>query len=245
MKHLFCGTRNANETMFLDERTLYPRLPSASGETLSCSNKSKRVQDSCVLLQDTSHQTAVPRLPIVPGTSPGSNTHLSQASQDTSDTESHYADEYIDSDPSSPPKRTTSIDAAIQCSPSGDHRPHNHSITPRSTSSDTAESANSPHTPLFQRYAQSRELERYQSPVEQGDQDDTTPSDTSESQFRAADFPVAQHDPNNSAHILKLLKRDVGGGATCLWQRGGDECGFSSQIDLVKRHIKRVHYRLR
>ena len=91
--------------------------------------------------------------------------------------------------------------------------------------------------PLSQCYAQPRDSK--------DDQDATVPLKAGESTFPAVDLPVTQHDPTNSRHILKLLRRGPGGGATCLWQLNGGECGFSSQIDLVKRHIKRVHYRLR
>jgi len=50
---------------------------------------------------------------------------------------------------------------------------------------------------------------------------------------------------NHPSHILKFLQRGDGGEATCLWMSGGGTCGFSSQIDLVKRHIKRMHYCLK
>ena len=63
---------------------------------------------------------------------------------------------------------------------------------------------------------------------------------------RAKDPPVTRCKPNDSINVLKYLERHVGGRATCLWLHAGNyECGYSSQIDLVKRHIKRVHYRLR
>lgn len=71
------------------------------------------------------------------------------------------------------------------------------------------------------------------------------PLNTSENEPRTTQIPITQHDPNNPKHILKLLRKGVKGGATCLWPCEGYECGFSSQVYLVKRHIKRVHYRLR
>lgn len=62
----------------------------------------------------------------------------------------------------------------------------------------------------------------------------------------ATEPTVAQRGPNVSRNVLKHLERHGGGRATCLWLYGGSyECGYSSQIDLVKRHIKRVHYCLR
>lgn len=50
---------------------------------------------------------------------------------------------------------------------------------------------------------------------------------------------------DDAADIHKHMRRGVGGGATCAWEHGSGECGYSSHIDLVKRHIKRVHYRLK
>ena len=57
-------------------------------------------------------------------------------------------------------------------------------------------------------------------------------------------YPPEIQQPS-SLDILELLERHDGGRATCLWMHGGHPCGHSSQIDLVKRHIKRVHFRLR
>ena len=51
--------------------------------------------------------------------------------------------------------------------------------------------------------------------------------------------------PTDPTYILKFLERSDGGRATCLWASEGYACGFFSQVDLVKRHIKRMHYRLR
>jgi hypothetical protein len=62
--------------------------------------------------------------------------------------------------------------------------------------------------------------------------------------FQTVYLPMVQQ-LSNSTDILRLLKRCVGGKAICLWMHEGGECGFFSQIDLVKRHIKRVHLRLR
>lgn len=64
-------------------------------------------------------------------------------------------------------------------------------------------------------------------------------------EFETAHFPIMRHNPNDPKHILKLLKRSADGRAMCLWSFQGGGCGFVSQVDLVKRHIKRVHYRLR
>lgn len=50
---------------------------------------------------------------------------------------------------------------------------------------------------------------------------------------------------NDENHVHKHMRRGVGGGATCAWVHGDGECGYSSHVDLVKRHIKRVHYRLK
>ena len=50
---------------------------------------------------------------------------------------------------------------------------------------------------------------------------------------------------SSRTEVLRFLERHDGGKATCLWINEGGECGFLSQIDLVKRHIKRVHFRLR
>lgn len=52
-------------------------------------------------------------------------------------------------------------------------------------------------------------------------------------------------DPDDLAQINKFMRRDVAGWATCVWTRGDGECGYSSHADLVKRHIKRVHFRLK
>ena len=58
--------------------------------------------------------------------------------------------------------------------------------------------------------------------------------------------PVARRKPRDPIGVLKHLERHAAGRATCLWLSGdGHECGYSSQIDLVKRHIKRVHYHIR
>jgi hypothetical protein len=57
--------------------------------------------------------------------------------------------------------------------------------------------------------------------------------------------PPIKYTPNDAEHIHKHMRRGVGGGATCAWTHGGGECGYSSHVDLVKRHIKRVHYRLK
>ena len=58
-------------------------------------------------------------------------------------------------------------------------------------------------------------------------------------------YPPATQQPSDPSDILKLLERHGIGRATCLWMHDGIRCGYSSQIDLVKRHIKRVHFRLR
>ena len=50
---------------------------------------------------------------------------------------------------------------------------------------------------------------------------------------------------SSATEVLRFLERHAGGKATCLWIHEGGECGFLSQIDLVKRHIKRVHFRLK
>ena len=68
----------------------------------------------------------------------------------------------------------------------------------------------------------------------------------SDCSVRTTEPPVTQRKPNGSMDILKHLERHVGGRATCLWlHESNHECGYSSQIDLVKRHIKRVHYCMR
>ena len=54
-----------------------------------------------------------------------------------------------------------------------------------------------------------------------------------------------QYGLEDAAEIHKHMRRSVGGGATCAWAHGDGECGYSSHVDLVKRHIKRVHYRLK
>lgn len=59
------------------------------------------------------------------------------------------------------------------------------------------------------------------------------------------DHPMISRYPSGSNHILKFLKRNDRGGATCLWAGKGYTCGFFSQVDLVKRHIKRMHYCLK
>ena len=51
--------------------------------------------------------------------------------------------------------------------------------------------------------------------------------------------------PDDSISVLKFMKKDGGGRATCLWTTEGDTCSFFSQVDLVKRHIKRMHYCLK
>ena len=242
-KRLFRGTHNENRMMVSHERTLHPQ------RTATHSDKSKWVQDSCAPLQGTSHETATPRLPLPPGTPPGPNTHSPQGFRGASDTDGHHAGDCIDSSPRSPPNRTVSVDAVTRCSPFDDCSPYirpTPSTTPSSTGSVAAESVESLHAPSFKRSPQSRELELHQSLAVQDGQGAITPLSPSKSRSRsrASDFPITRHDPNNSAHILKLLKRD-GAGATCLWPHDGGECGFTSQIDLVKRHIKRVHYRLR
>ena len=56
---------------------------------------------------------------------------------------------------------------------------------------------------------------------------------------------TTQCHPDDPAQIYKHLRRGVSGTATCAWVHGGGECGYSSHVDLVKRHIKRVHYRLK
>lgn len=58
-------------------------------------------------------------------------------------------------------------------------------------------------------------------------------------------FSLTSRYPSDSKHILKFLKKSDGGRATCLWASEGDTCGFFSQVDLVKRHIKRMHYCLK
>ena len=73
---------------------------------------------------------------------------------------------------------------------------------------------------------------------------ETEPRSASGPPFPTVYLPMVQQ-LSNSTDILRLLKRCVGGRAVCLWMHEGGECGFSSQIDLVKRHIKRVHLRLR
>lgn len=72
-----------------------------------------------------------------------------------------------------------------------------------------------------------------------------TPLNASEPESQTAHVPITQHHPKDRKHILKLLKKSANDGATCLWPCEGDKCGFFSKVDLVKRHIKRVHYRLR
>ena len=62
--------------------------------------------------------------------------------------------------------------------------------------------------------------------------------------FSTVYLPMVQQSAN-STDVLRLLKKYGRGRATCLWMHQGAECGFSSQIDLVKRHIKRVHFKLR
>ena len=67
---------------------------------------------------------------------------------------------------------------------------------------------------------------------------------------QAIDPSITQCEPNSTGvlkgDVLRHLERHVGGRATCLWLREDNhQCGYSSQIDSVKRHIKRVHYRLR
>lgn len=185
-------------------------------------------------------KTVVSSLPLVPGKSPEFDIRSPQASQDTSESDVHYSEEHVDSNLGSFPKRATFVDVAVQCPPSfGDHR-CDRSSRDTTPPGGTTHGAESVHIPPSQRYAQLRGLGRRQPPEERDDQDDA-----GEPQSRTPSPPTTQHDPKNPSHILKLLKRDVGGGATCVWQHGGAECGFSSQIDLVKRHIKRVHYRLR
>ena len=211
MLRLFRSTRNVNGPTALCEKAPHPQLPSAFGETVSCSDKPGLGQESCAQLRVTSNTTAVRSLSLIPGTSHESDPHSSQIFHATSNTSGHSSDEDVDSNPGSSLHRATS-------------------------DPNTPEGAESPHTPPIQCYTQPRDA---------SDQDAATPLNASESTFPAVDLPVTQHDPNNSAHILKLLRRDTGGGATCLWQLDRGECGFSSQVDLVKRHIKRVHYRLR
>ena len=58
-------------------------------------------------------------------------------------------------------------------------------------------------------------------------------------------YPPAVQQPINPTEILRILERHAGGNATCLWIDEGRQCGYYSQIDLVKRHIKRVHFKLR
>ena len=56
----------------------------------------------------------------------------------------------------------------------------------------------------------------------------------------SGDHSTSQY-PSDSNYILRFIRRSDGGGATCLWENQGHTCGFFSQIDLVKRHIKRMH----
>lgn len=59
-------------------------------------------------------------------------------------------------------------------------------------------------------------------------------------------FPSrVQSNLDDAAEVHKHMRRRTGGGATCAWEHGGGECGYSSHVDLVKQHIKRVHYRLK
>ena len=73
---------------------------------------------------------------------------------------------------------------------------------------------------------------------------ETKLQDASGPPFPTVYLPTVQQPPN-STDVLRLLKKHEGGRATCLWIHEGEECCFSSRIDLVKRHIKRVHFRLR
>jgi hypothetical protein len=164
-----------------------------------------------------------------------------QASQDSSETDVHYSEGHVDSSPGGRPIRSTFVDAAVQCLPFDDHH-CDRSSRGSTPPGDTTQGFGSVHTPPSQRYVQSRILGRPEPPEERDDQDGASEP---RSQSQSPSPPATQHDPKNPSHILKVLRRDVGGGATCVWQHGGAECGFSSQIDLVKRHIKRVHYRLR
>ena len=68
--------------------------------------------------------------------------------------------------------------------------------------------------------------------------------DTSGPPFQTV-YPPAVQEPINPTEILRILERHAGGSATCLWIDEGHQCGYYSQIDLVKRHIKRVHFKLR
>lgn len=71
------------------------------------------------------------------------------------------------------------------------------------------------------------------------------PRGASENPLQPEDHPTTGHYPSDSNRILGFLKRNDRGGATCLWAGKGGTCGFFSQVDLVKRHIKRMHYRSR
>lgn len=187
----------------------------------------------------------VPSLPFFLEKSPGFKAPSLQGSRDASETYTHYSG--VDSNSGSPPKYTSSANAAVQCPPFGDC-PH----PSRSSRGATKYRNNSPEprsiepiqTLPFQHRGSSRDPERRKTPEEQSDDDGTNTSlKANESQLRPFNL-VAEHNPNDPTHILKFLKRHVGG-ARCLWPHDEGECGFSSQVDLVKRHIKRVHYRLR
>jgi len=53
-------------------------------------------------------------------------------------------------------------------------------------------------------------------------------------------------DANDQQRVLKLMENCGRGVHKCLWTRGGDKaCGFSGTAAPVRRHITRVHLRLR
>ena len=64
---------------------------------------------------------------------------------------------------------------------------------------------------------------------------------TGEHPLPSGDYSITSRYPSDSNYILGFVGRSDGGGATCLWQNQGDTCGFFSHVDLVKRHIKRMH----
>ena len=85
-------------------------------------------------------------------------------------------------------------------------------------------------------------------PVDQGLSDSAFPAlfqGVGRHSLPPVDYSATSHYPGDSSHILNFLKRGDGGRATCLWTSKGDTCGFFSHVDLVKRHIKRMHYCLK
>lgn len=250
MERLPSGTYNTSESVDSPDGILPPQPPCPSGETIAC-GQAELTQDSGAPLQDEGtlnpSESAVHDLPFVLGTSLEPKVNSLQAFQDTPGTITRGPDRRADTCPGNPPARATFVDAAVQCSPTDHFSYHGRSSRCATQSGvDSVESrmGGTIRTPSECSVPPKESTRRR--PFEQDGRNGIMPSNPNEPvRLPPASFLITRCDRDDPRRILSLLKKDAGRGAKCLWQYDEGECGFSSQIDLVKRHIKRVHYRLR